>query len=91
MEIVAAVYAAVYIPMILAYIVSCRACLVQAQKIDARLERLKLDLQSSGDSDEIAKLREELRFVLTVKEKITGWKTLETIEKELRSQARPMN
>ena len=86
------IFAAIYGPMILAYAVACHACLVQTQKIDARLERLKLDLQSSsaaGDSDGIARIVEELRFVMTVKEKITGFKTIEKIEKELRYRRLP--
>lgn len=85
------IFAAIYGPLIFAYVVACHACLVQAQKIEARLERLKLDLQSamaSDDSDGIARTLEELRFVLTLKEKITGFKTMEKIEKELRSQSR---
>ena len=86
------IFAAIYGPMILAYAVACHACLVQTQKIDVRLERLKLDLQSStaaGDSDGIARIVEELRFVMTVKEKITGFKTIEKIEKELRYRRLP--
>ncbi|MDQ3233735.1 MAG: hypothetical protein M3Q07_18100 [Pseudobdellovibrionaceae bacterium] len=82
-------FGAFYGIIIFIYVITDHSRAVQVQMIDVRIERLKLDLQSCMDaSDEkgVMAKREDIRFALAVKEKITGWSNIDRIESEIRNR-----
>jgi hypothetical protein len=82
-------FATVYSIVTFCYVLANYSRAIQVQTIDVRIERLKLHLQSCMDVNDqigISERRAEIQIALAVKEKITGWGTIESIETKIRNQ-----